>query len=81
MRAAALLDDRDRLPHLAAGLEVAEQDDGVGQVAGVDRRVHLPADQSLMGADQQRGHAGWPKYVSNSCSWTIRNLSSGMAFR
>src|SRR4051812_27946724 len=36
MSAAALLDDRHRLPHLPFGLEVAQQDDGVGQVADVD---------------------------------------------
>ena len=37
--AAALLHHRDRLPHLAPRLEVAQQDHRVGEVAGVDRRV------------------------------------------
>ena len=36
--AAPLLDDRDRLPHFALRLEVAEQDDRIGQVARVHRR-------------------------------------------
>ena len=35
--AGALLDHRDRLAHAPAGLEVAQQHDGVGEVADVDR--------------------------------------------
>ena len=55
--AAALLDDRDRLPDFALRFEVAKQDHGVGQVAGIDRRLHLRADDAVMRADQQRRDA------------------------
>ena len=50
--AAALLDHRDRLTHFALRLVVAQQDDRVGQVAGVDWRFHLAADDPVVGADQ-----------------------------
>src|SRR4029453_18170256 len=58
VRAAALLQYRDRLTNHAAGLEVAQDDDRVGQVAGVDRRLHLHADQAVLRADQKRGDTG-----------------------
>ena len=52
--AAALLDHRDRLPDFALRFEVAQQHHRIGQVAGVDRRLHLRPDQAVMRADQQR---------------------------
>ena len=55
--AAAFLHHRDRLPHFAPGFEVAQQDHGVGEVAGIHRRVHLRADDAVMRANQQRRHA------------------------
>src|SRR3954468_11727556 len=41
----------------SARLEVAKQDHGVGEIAGIDRREHLGADYPLVRADQQRRHA------------------------
>ena len=80
--AAALLHHRDRLPHLAPGLEVAQQDHRVGQVAGVDRRVHLRRRSAPWCAPiRMVATPCWPRYVSSSCSWMVRKRSSGIALR
>src|SRR5437016_5454028 len=42
--AAALLDHRKRAAHATGGFEIAEEDDVVGEIAGVDGRVHRIAD-------------------------------------
>jgi len=55
--AAALLHHRNGLPNLAAGLEVAQKNDRIRQVAGIYRRVHLRADQPLVRPDHDRCHA------------------------
>ena len=47
-------------PRLAI-LEIAQQEHGIGQIAGVERRVHLHADESLMSADHQCGDTVLPK--------------------
>ena len=51
--AGTLLDHRDRAPDLAQRLEIAEQDNGVGQIGDVDRGLHLP-HQAVLG-DRQEG--------------------------
>ncbi len=61
MRPAALLHHRDRLPDLPLRLEVAQQDHGIGEIAGVDGRDHRPADQPVVRADQDRGHPRLPE--------------------
>jgi hypothetical protein len=58
VRASALLEDGHCLPHFASRLEVAHQDHGIGQVARVDRRLHVGADEALVRSDQDRRHAG-----------------------
>src|SRR5690606_17519851 len=40
VRAGAFLENRQRLAHLALGLEVTQQDDGVGEVADIDIAAH-----------------------------------------
>src|SRR4051812_10869756 len=55
--AAALLHDRDGLPHFPGGLEVAGQDHRVGPITGVDRRGHLAARHSLGGGGGGGGGA------------------------
>jgi hypothetical protein len=57
VRAAALLHHRDRLPDLAARLEVAEQDHGVDEVARLDRRLHRAADEPGVRRHEQRRDA------------------------
>ena len=47
MGAGALLDHRDRAPDAAERLEIAQQDDGVGQIGDVDRLLHV-ADQAVL---------------------------------
>src|SRR3954464_2186201 len=57
MRAATLLQDRERLPHRAVGFEVAEQQDRIGQVAHVHRRLHVAAHEAALRQRHQCGHA------------------------
>ena len=51
--ARALLNDRDRATDPAQRLEIAQQDDGVGEIGDVDRRLHV-ADQPVL-RDRQEG--------------------------
>src|SRR5689334_15861404 len=53
--AAALLDDRERLPDLPARLEEAQEHDRIRQVGGVNGGRHL-ADEALVRADEDGGH-------------------------
>ena len=55
VRRHAGLHDGHRLAHLAVGLEVAQQQDGVREVAEVHRRRDL-ADDAVLGQHQQRDH-------------------------
>ena len=50
------LSDRDRLPHLAGRFEEPQQHDVVGEVAEIDRRLHLP-DQPVLRDDRDRQDA------------------------
>src|SRR5688500_2552846 len=54
--AGALFQYGDRLAHLAARLEVAQQHHRVGEIADVDRTLHVP-DQALLRVDHQGDHA------------------------
>ena len=47
MRAGPFLDDRNRAPHAAERLEIAQHDDGVGEIGDVDRLLHV-ADHSVL---------------------------------
>src|SRR5512135_2169609 len=58
--AAPLLHDRDGLPHLAHGLEVAEKDDSVREVGYVDGRLHRP-DEAVLGDQEERHDALVPE--------------------
>src|SRR5688572_22868721 len=49
--AAALFDDRDSLPDFATGLEIAQADNGIGQVAQVDRRLQ-GGDHAMLRHDE-----------------------------
>ncbi|MNN26879.1 hypothetical protein D3C81_1403990 [compost metagenome] len=53
MAAGTFLDDRNGPAHLAQGFEVTQQNDCVGQVGDVDRRLHV-ADQAVLG-DRHEG--------------------------
>src|ERR1017187_1736267 len=53
---APFLDDRDRLPHFANRLEIAEEDDGLGEVGRVDRRRQR-ADHTVLCNDEDGHHA------------------------
>jgi hypothetical protein len=55
--AAALLEHRDRLAHVALVLVHAQHHDRVGQVAGVDRRTRRRADQVALRGHQEGGDA------------------------
>ena len=61
MLAAAHLHHRDRLANLAVELEVAQEDYRVGEVARVDRGVHLRAHQAVLRGDQHARHAALPE--------------------
>lgn len=53
MPPAALLDHRNQLPQLTVGFEVAEQNDVVGQIAGVERRTHRRSQQAALRNDEE----------------------------
>src|SRR6202158_4830343 len=57
MGAGAFLEHGDGLPDLAEGLEIAQQDDVVRQVAELHRRFDDAAHETVLGHDQQRQHA------------------------
>src|SRR5476649_591414 len=57
VRAAAFLEHGDGLLHCAVGFKVAQHDDVVGDVAGVDRGGHAGAYHALLDADDQRDDA------------------------
>ena len=61
MRPAALLQDRDGLTHLSAVLEIAHQHHRIGQIARIDRRLHLHTDQAMLRTDQERCNTGLAK--------------------
>src|ERR1700722_20091383 len=48
MRAAALLDHRNCLPHLSVGFEETKQKHGIGQVTHVHWSLHLPPNQAVL---------------------------------
>src|SRR5262245_62813028 len=56
MPAPALLHDRERLTHLAAVLEVAQQHDGISEISGIDRGGHVRPEQTRVCADENRRH-------------------------
>ena len=49
MFSAALLDDGERLPHFAGGFEIAEQQDGIGEIADIDRGIDIRAHEANLG--------------------------------
>src|SRR6185369_14941326 len=53
---APFLHDGDRLVNVSLVLEVAQEDDAVGEIADVDARLH-GADESMLGEDEHRGDA------------------------
>src|SRR5688572_28809974 len=55
--AAAFLHDRNGLSDFAFRFEIAQENHGVGQVAGVHGCIHLTADEALVRPDQDRGDA------------------------
>ena len=55
MLATALLEDRDGLPHFANGLKIAQHDDVIGQIAGIDISGHAVSEHTLLYA-YQKGH-------------------------
>src|SRR5437764_5238868 len=57
MCAAAFLDHGDRFPHFPVRLEVADQNHAVGEIADVDRRRHLRAEEPVLRVDENRRHA------------------------
>ena len=63
-------------------LEVAQQHHRVGEVARIDRRLHLRCRSGpgarRSGSSRRRAA---PRYISSSCSWMVRKRSSGIAFR
>ena len=64
VRAAALLHDGDRLADRAVGLEIAQQHDGVGQVADVDRADHRLPEEPVLRHHQERRDAPLPEIAS-----------------
>ena len=52
VRAGPLLDHRHRPAHPPERLEIAQQDDRVGEIGDVDRRLHV-ADQAVLGDGQE----------------------------
>src|SRR5215471_9949030 len=59
--AAPLLDDGDRLSDRALVLEVAQDDDGVGEVADVEGRFRVRAEQPVLGERRDDGHPAHPQ--------------------
>ena len=61
MHAGAFLDDRNGAPHLSRRFEVAQQDDRVGEIGDVDRRIHRADDAVLR--DRHEGARAAPVEV------------------
>ena len=57
----SLFDDGHSAPNFAAGLEIAQQNDRVGQIGDIDRRLHV-ADQPMLG-HRQEGSGASPVHV------------------
>ena len=62
-------------------LEVAQQHHRVGEIAGVDRRGHLPADQALLRRDQHRGDAALAQVAEQLVQLDDQEFSSGIECR
>src|SRR5262245_40826044 len=56
VRSASLFHHRDGLLDLSGILKVAEQNNGVSQITGVDRRLYVTADHPVLSNHHKCGH-------------------------
>jgi hypothetical protein len=70
----------DSLPNFASGLEVAQKNDRIRQIAGIHRRIHLRADEPLLRPVRIVATLFWlSTSAARATEWS--ETSSGVAFR
>jgi len=61
VRPAAAFDDRDRLADAAHRFEIAQENDGIGEVGRIDGGLRVRADKAVLGHRQESGHVLLPE--------------------